>query len=191
MSSLAFRLNRLRNTPAARLWPVLKPRHFDQVLFRIDRPAEAQPDMGYVVHRFDAKHTSGVPAIDRRLVRDRICYAVFEDGVVLHEVWVRFDALLPAHFGFDFGTPILGDGFTVPHARGRGLQKTTLAHVINDLLASGYKQVYTMVSPHNEPSLRGVRRVGFVPLARLHGWTIAGITRGRAERMAGRGQDEN
>lgn len=184
MSSIAIRLNRLRHTPVARLWPVLKPHHFDQILFRVDRPPEPPPDLGYVVHRFDAKHTSGIPEIDRRLVRERICYAIFEDGVVIHEVWVEFDVLLPSRFGFEFGTPLLGGGFTVPHARGRGLQKTTLAHAIRDLLASGYKQVYTMVSPDNEPSLRGVHKVGFVPVARLRGWSVAGLTHGRAERIS-------
>lgn len=184
MSSFAVRLKRLRETPPSRLWPVLKPQHFDQILFRTDRAPEQLFESEHAIQRFDEQHKSGVPDIDRRLVRNRLCYAIFDNSELIHNVWVDFDTLLPSRFGFEFGVPMLGGGFTVPHARGRGLQKFTLAYAIRDLLASGYKQVYTMVSPHNEPSLRSVHKVGFVPVARLRGWSFAGMVSGRAEPVA-------
>lgn len=61
------------------------------------------------------------------------------------------------------GVAAIGNVFTLPQARGRGLGGAVSSAVVTDLLKQGVRTIVLNVAMDNAPALRVYRRLGFMP----------------------------
>ncbi|MGH8680027.1 MAG: GNAT family N-acetyltransferase, partial [Burkholderiales bacterium] len=57
--------------------------------------------------------------------------------------------------------PMIGNCYTVPDARGRGLYARMLVTVSDDLAVDGHRRAIISCQPDNVASMRGIERAGF------------------------------
>ena len=118
---------------------------------------------------------SGLDRIDKRLTPHKSAYVVICRGEIAHETWVHFDALTPSLYGFDTSVPVI-DSFTNPTYRGNGIYAFALTCILKDLKSRNITdKAYALVPPRNKPSIRGLEKAGFQPLAHLKGTRYLGL----------------
>jgi RimJ/RimL family protein N-acetyltransferase len=124
-------------------------------------------DLPFTITKYTRSSPSGSPSIDRKLYSHWCFVAKIEDKTV-HRAFVSFGTPLPGQFGFDRRAPVIGECYTTPHYRGHGLQAVVMHQIVADVLQNTNRnRVYTLVSPDNVASLRGVTKAGFTPVARM------------------------
>ena len=124
---------------------------------------------------FSAENLSGLDRIDKRLTAYRSAYVVFCCGEIVHQSWVRFDALTPSLYGFDSSVPLI-ESFTNPIYRGNGIYPYALSCLLKDLKSRHITdKVYALVSPKNKASIRGLEKAGFQRLGHLKGTRHLGL----------------
>jgi ribosomal protein S18 acetylase RimI-like enzyme len=122
-----------------------------------------------------------LPALASLLAR-REGFAPFTAEMLRHGVYagVRAGGELVAVAGThvvaaERGVAALGNVFTAPEARGRGLARAATAAVIEELVARGCDRVVLNVAADNEAALRLYRRLGFVTACEF--WEVPEATR--------------
>jgi hypothetical protein len=160
-------------------------RHQSDLLF------QAQTGLG---EPFAARHDECLLAVDRRsidaLVSPRMLAAlsqgegqeyiddVRKTGLLYlvtdalgercsHHSFVQFATRTKRLLGEDDATPLIGNCFTAPEARGRQLYPRVLRHILHDLGHRGFQRAVIHCAPENAPSINGIRRAGFTLLAEL------------------------
>jgi len=168
------------------MWTVSQIRRFirklgfkrvDQLLFHSDfsHVPEISPRLqNLVVQKVRKPEKVGIPQLDKKLSASNCCYYVCIGNHLAHQNWVFFKSHLLNQFGLP-KLPVLGDGFTLEQFRGQGIQPFVLTKMLRDLASQGYKGAYTLVSPSNASSIRGVEKAGFVLKMRLKGSRLLGI----------------
>lgn len=164
--------------PFSRWMKLLKnarPYSVDELLYEIVcRDALDLPDVNVAVSRHAAGQPTGFDWLDRRLSRG-VCYLVTIDRVPAHWSWLLAGVRLPGQCGFDRSAPVIGDCFTPPQFRGRGLYPQVLRYIARDVALHGdARRVYVLVDPQNRESIRGIEKAGYRRLARLRGTRLLG-----------------
>jgi GNAT superfamily N-acetyltransferase len=96
------------------------------------------------------------------LLKDDLLFAHPDaDGRVLTYAFVLFTTQYKRVLQEPCEVPMIGNCYTVPSARGRGLYGRMLAAVTADLAANGYRRVIISCQPDNVASMRGIERAGF------------------------------
>jgi RimJ/RimL family protein N-acetyltransferase len=152
-------LLRLKRLDAPRLARSLWPTRVDQLLYAAEPNSYAPRSLA----RVDL-------AIRKKVISPQtVCYEARVDDMAVHRTFVRTNVLLPVQFGYDHA-PVVGSCETIPEYRGLRIYPHVLSYALGDLrntMPTG--RVFIMVSPHNEPSIRGIERAGFELVARLRG----------------------
>jgi hypothetical protein len=172
-------LKRLRTLPIAQFIQCLRPKSIDALLW-ITKDSSVKrscsPQSAMAIESFSMDHLSGNHDIDKRLKRDNIVYVVFANGVIAHESWVFFNTLLPAQYGFDPLLPVIGDSYTTPGFRNKGLFQNSLSYILEDLRSRNIsRNAYIMTLPQNLASTRALEKAGCQLLAQLKGTRVLGL----------------
>jgi GNAT superfamily N-acetyltransferase len=110
--------------------------------------------------------------LERRYRRGDICYVAEHRGELATLAWLRFDSAAYPVAGID--VPLRTDEvyqgaiFTHPRLRSRGIIPTAWAVAQRPwLLDRGITKVYGWIRDDNHPMLRTIRRLGWMPAARV------------------------
>ncbi|TQE92754.1 MAG: GNAT family N-acetyltransferase, partial [Spiribacter salinus] len=87
---------------------------------------------------------------------------VLVDGVLAHWAFILRSSRTSCLLGVGRGEALLGNAYTNPQFRGRGLQTTSLRQRLQECRRLGITHVYTETVPDNWPSRRAMERVGMV-----------------------------
>ena len=113
-----------------------------------------------------------------RLKRGVLCYTGFWEGEPAHITWVATGGEREPRTGYRArpGVAYVFDSVTLHEFRGRGIYSGVLERVSRDARSAGIAFAEAVVLDGNEASLRAFRNAGFVPVARLTGLKLFGIT---------------
>ncbi|MEO0249919.1 MAG: polysaccharide biosynthesis C-terminal domain-containing protein, partial [candidate division WOR-3 bacterium] len=113
-----------------------------------------------------------------RLERGILCYVGFWRGQPAHITWVATRGEREPRTGYRAkpGIAYVFDSLTLPEFRSHGIYAGVLEQVSRDARGNGMKFAEAVVLEDNEPSLRAFGNAGFVPVARVLGLKIFGIT---------------
>ena len=155
------------------------------LLYRLDRGKDGgsqllAPEVGLPIHRDTLGDFLRYSGSDRWMSRQRLmaeailrmdkgehCYTIVEDGVLVHYGWLQLN---PPHidisevgmrFSPDPDTAVLYDFYTEPRARGRGLYKRTLRHILQEAFQLGAKSIVIGAMDRNLASRRAIESTGF------------------------------
>ncbi|MFZ1800785.1 MAG: hypothetical protein WAU24_13045 [Chitinophagaceae bacterium] len=113
------------------------------------------------LHIYSAKNKSGNIKIDKKLSAGNVCYSVMsEKGLIVHQSWIFKKKLLTRQLGFKLAYTI-GDCWTIPEFRGKGIYTYVLDVIKNDNLG---KSIVIYCATTNAASIRGIEKAGFTKL---------------------------
>jgi hypothetical protein len=115
--------------------------------------------INYEVKIFTKQHKSGLKKIDIRLNNNKKCYAVFDNGLLVHESWVFKKKLLATQLALR-DAHIVGDSYTIPTYQQKGIYTNLLKLIISQ----SDKDIVIFVSPENIASVKAIERTGFIKL---------------------------
>jgi len=96
------------------------------------------------------------------LFREDMLFVALDDaGRVLTYAFVLFPTWYKRVLGEADSVPMIGNCFTEPNARGRGLYTRMLRTVTRELARRGHPRAIVSCAPDNLPSVRGIGRAGF------------------------------
>ncbi|MGH6689676.1 MAG: GNAT family N-acetyltransferase [Gammaproteobacteria bacterium] len=96
------------------------------------------------------------------LLRNDLLFAhLDDDGRVLTYAFVLFTTEYKRVLQEPSEVPMIGNCYTVPDARGRGLYARMLVTVSDDLAVDGHRRAIISCQPDNVASMRGIERAGF------------------------------
>lgn len=172
-------LRRMQSSDLRELINAATPMTINDLLYISEESAEVRPHrlpFPISIKCFSKKHLSGVDRIDERLTAHRLAYVVFCCGEIVHESWVRLNALTPSQYGFDSRLPLIGWSFTKRPYRGNGIFPYALHYILKDLKNRHMRdRAYALISPTNNASIRGLEKAGFQLLAHLKGTRLLGF----------------
>ncbi|MGH2627077.1 MAG: GNAT family N-acetyltransferase, partial [Anaerolineales bacterium] len=131
------------------------------------RPSDFRPEADPRAVRLEARELPEIEAMfaghpDRpdafhpRQLDQGTFYGIREAGVLAAVAGVHVRSLLA-------GVAAIGNVFTLPQARGRGLGGAVSSAVVADVLKVGVATIVLNVAMDNSPALRVYRRLGFMP----------------------------
>lgn len=113
------------------------------------------------LHIYSAKNKSRNTKVDKKLAAGNVCYSVINDkGIIVHQSWIFKKKLLTRQLGFKLAYTI-GDCWTIPEFRGRGIYTFMLEYIKNDNLG---KSIVIYCALSNAASIRGIEKAGFTKL---------------------------
>ncbi len=181
MSVAGARLRRLRSLSLRQLARRARARPFHVHLCRASvhgaPPPEVPADLELIHCPPGAR--SGWREIDRRSGPGRSCWAVLDGGgAVVHSTWVSAGSPLLAQLGAGRDAVLVGESYTAPSHRGRGLNPAVLLAILEhrrfDVRHRSDPYVYAMIDVDNALSLRSMGRAGFESVGTLEGATRLG-----------------
>ena len=92
---------------------------------------------------------------------DRLFAATDGDGHVTSYGFVLFDSFYKTVLGETVQVPMIGNCFTFPAHRRRGLYARLLVSITDRLAEAGYTRVIITCAPDNLASIQGIRNAGF------------------------------
>lgn len=92
---------------------------------------------------------------------DQLLAAVDAQGLVTSYGFVLFDSFYKRILAERRDTPMIGNCFTLPAWRGRGLYPRLLVATCQHLVAQGHSRAIITCAPDNLASVRGIERAGF------------------------------
>jgi L-amino acid N-acyltransferase YncA len=92
---------------------------------------------------------------------DMLFVAVAGDGRVLSYGFVLFQSFYKNVLREPVEVPMIGNCFTEPEARGRGLYPALLRAMCDELARRGHRRAIISCAPDNVASRRGIERAGF------------------------------
>jgi hypothetical protein len=175
----AMLLRRIQNSDRRELLNAVSPMYINDLLYIGEESPKVPPHrllFPVSIKCFSKKHLSGVDRIDKRLTPHRLAYIVFCSGEIVHESWVRLDALTPSQYGFDSRLPVIGYSFTKRIYRGYGIFPSLLNCILKDLKNRNITdRAYALVSPTNNAAIHGLEKADFQLLAHLRGTRLLGL----------------
>jgi GNAT superfamily N-acetyltransferase len=109
----------------------------------------------------------------RRIDQRQHCFTAIEDGILVHYGWLQLNrqTIEITEVGMKIDLPpstaVLYDFYTEPSARGRGLYRRALRHIVADAFAAGADRAFIGAMEGNRPSRKGIESAGFKPYLRL------------------------
>ena len=103
---------------------------------------------------------------------DLLYAATDESGHVSTYGFVLFNSFYKRILGESNQVPMIGNCFTFPQHRGRGLYANLLMSISGHLSSQGYQRVIITCAPDNLASVRGIQRAGFSKVSILHSLVI-------------------
>lgn len=98
---------------------------------------------------------------------DLLFAATDESGHVSTYGFVLFNSFYKRILGESYQVPMIGNCFTFPQHRGRGLYARLLISISDYLSAQGYRRVIITCAPDNFASVRGIQKAGFSRVSTL------------------------
>jgi len=92
---------------------------------------------------------------------DRLFAATDDDGHVTSYGFVLFDSFYKTVLGETVQVPMIGNCFTLPAHRRRGLYARLLVSITDRLAEAGHTRVIITCAPDNLASVQGIRNAGF------------------------------
>jgi CelD/BcsL family acetyltransferase involved in cellulose biosynthesis/GNAT superfamily N-acetyltransferase len=118
-------------------------------------------------------HNRLMAAAVRRIDQRQHCFTAIEDGILVHYGWLQLNrqTIEITEVGMKIDLPpstaVLYDFYTEPSARGRGLYRRALRHIVADAFAAGADRAFIGAMEGNRPSRKGIESAGFKPYLRL------------------------
>ena len=107
------------------------------------------------------------------LKSDDLMFAhVDHEGRVDTYAFVLFDTQYKRVLRVARATPLIGNCYTQPERRGRGLYPGMLRAVSLDLARRGFQTVTVSCAPDNFSSIKGIERAGFCLIRRMTTWVL-------------------
>ncbi|MEO6923675.1 MAG: GNAT family N-acetyltransferase [Bryocella sp.] len=95
------------------------------------------------------------------LGKDLLFAAIDDDGQVLTYGFVLFDSFYKRVLGEAVEVPMIGNCFTFPSFRRRGLYARLLVSIGDYLASAGHERAIITCAPDNLASVRGIQNAGF------------------------------
>lgn len=105
-------------------------------------------------------------AIIERLYRNQKCFIGKYENKIIYYTWVDFLNIKVENryeIPLDGKSAYIYDGFTDFKYRNRGISKQCLYYISNYLRDKGYEKCFIAVSKGNIPSIKSIKKAGFVP----------------------------
>jgi len=102
-----------------------------------------------------------------RIYNAKTCYLAFKDDKVAYIHWVFFKGDYSRFLILRDGIAELNYNTTMPEFRGIWLSAKMMAYISKDLQEEGYKKVMGVIHEFNIPSIKCIKRAGFVEVARI------------------------
>lgn len=113
--------------------------------------------------------------LHRRWREGQTCHAARDRALVVHYVWTTTGRTYVPYLDRVFepldGDIFIGEGFTMPDWRRRGVTTASVARVFRDAYAAGRTRAVTFVAVWNRPSLQFWGRLGCVACGSVRYWT--------------------
>ena len=107
------------------------------------------------------------------LQADDLLYAATDEfGHVSAYGFVLFDSFYKRILGESNQVPMIGNCFTFPQNRSRGLYTSLLVSISDHLNSQGYCRVIITCAPDNLASVRGIQKAGFLKVSTLRSLVI-------------------
>lgn len=112
--------------------------------------------------KYDAGCNFNVEVLKEKKV---VKYKVWIKNELAHESTVYFDSLLLNTFKFKKPYLLIGNCFTNEKFRGQNIYPFVLNKIAKDY--NNLERVYVLVNPENIPSIKGIKKAGFILLNKL------------------------
>jgi RimJ/RimL family protein N-acetyltransferase len=175
----------------ARLAPVRSKYYLNSILLRkrlsgsLEVPASndyrfdwAGPeDVRYIMAHSEALQGH---VYDNRVTNGDRCFCAKQGGEIVSYNWIRFTSCC-ALCGFERGLSFLPlqsdqaftyDFYTYSKYRGKHIGRLLKMHLLHALNEIGINEVYTLIRPHNEISMKIQLRLGYEPVQMIFGYQI-------------------
>ncbi len=103
---------------------------------------------------------------------DHLLALVDAQGLVTSYGFVLFDSFYKQILAESRTTPMIGNCFTLPAWRGRGLYPGLLVATCQHLALQGHRRAIITCAPDNLASVRGIEKAGFRRIKIVHSWVI-------------------
>lgn len=162
-----------------RILEKLKPKkiagHYLYIVELKDKEFHNAARVNVSMHKFDHNNLSGIERIDRHISKKKICYLMMDQGRIVNENWVYLWSPLVYQLGYR-DTCAIGDSFTQPDYRGKGLYATMISYILADLSKNKIcKYGAAFVRVDNDPPNITLPKLGFERIRELTGYTFLGI----------------
>lgn len=135
----------------------LSPKKISAIVYSFPRGATNDiPVMPFELKVFSENRKSGMPKMDKKLHSKNQCYAVVENGRIVHSTWLFENTLLTKQLG-EYNVYTAGDSFTLEKYRGKGIY----TNVLKAIVASCNKDIFIYVEPNNIASIKAIEKAGF------------------------------
>ncbi len=102
-----------------------------------------------------------------RIYNAKTCYLALKDDKVAYIHWVLFRGDYSRFLILRDGIAELNYNTTMPEFRGIWLSAKMMAYISKDLQEEGYKKVMGVIHEFNIPSIKCIKRAGFVEVERI------------------------
>jgi len=102
-----------------------------------------------------------------RIYNAKTCYLAFKADKIAYIHWVFFKGDYSRFLILRDGVAELNYNTTIPEFRGCWLSAKMMAYISKDLQREGYKKVMGVIHEFNYPSIKCIKRAGFVEVARI------------------------
>ena len=127
--------------------------------------------LSYTLKIISTNEKTGFAKIDKKKSSSNTCYAVFDNGELIHESWIFKQKLLTRQLGYRSAETV-GDCYTLDSYRGKGIYTAVLNRILFDY--SG-KQLIIYADDFNESSVKGIIKAGFRRLYRFKVVRLLGL----------------
>lgn len=105
---------------------------------------------------------------------DRL-FVIAKDGQFVYRGYVLFNTRQKKLIGEHKHTPLIGNCFTAPSARGHGIYRRALTSALSYLQSQGYRRVIIETDPENYASIKGIEATGFCLTRKVHAWIFLNL----------------
>ncbi len=102
-----------------------------------------------------------------KILNAMTCYIAFHGDEIAYIHWVFFKGDYSRFLVLRDGVAELNYNTTLPEFRGRWLSAKMMAYISKDLQEAKYKKVMGVIHEFNYPSIKCIKRAGFVEVSRI------------------------
>ncbi len=102
-----------------------------------------------------------------RIYNAKTCYLAYKNDKIAYIHWVFFCGDYSRFLILREGVAELNYNTTMPEFRGQSLSAKMMAYISKDLQKKGYKKVMGVIHEYNYPSIKCIKKAGFVEIARI------------------------
>lgn len=112
-----------------------------------------------------------------RLYRNHKCFTAKQNSRIVYCAWVNFSNIEVEDIGYkaflDGKAAYIYDGFTDLKYRNRGISKDGINHILGYLKDNDFNRCYIAVKDENTPSVKSIKKAGFIPEYGLSGFKLS------------------